>query len=87
MPGRWVGILAVTLEVSSLIVYETVGLVPAVAFAIAGICVGRRGLDSKGRGLATISLIAGIALLLFYTIMIIVGEEGFTPPPSSGPFG
>jgi hypothetical protein len=87
MPGKRVGILALTLDVSSLILYETVGLVPAAAFVIAGICLGRRGLDSKGRGFGTIALISGIALLLFYTIMIIVGEEGFTPPPSSSPFG
>ena len=87
MPGRWVGILALTLDVSSLILYEAVGPVRAAAFVIAGICLGRRGLDSKGRGLATTALIAGIALFLFYTIMIIVGEEALTPFPSSSCFG
>jgi hypothetical protein len=64
-----------------------VGLVPAAAFVIAGICLGRRGLDSKGRSLATTALIAGIALFLFYAIMIIVGEEALTPSPSSSCFG
>jgi hypothetical protein len=87
MTGRWVGILALGLDVSSMVLHETVGPIPAIVLAAAGICVGKRGLDSKGRGFATIALITGIALFLFYTIMIIVGEEGFTPPPSSGPFG
>jgi hypothetical protein len=79
--------LALALGGSSPVLHETVGLAPAVAFVIVGICLGRRGLDSKGCGLATSALITGIALFLFYTIMIIVGEEAFTLPPSSTCFG
>jgi hypothetical protein len=87
MIGRWIGILAMAADVLSLVVHETVGPIPAIVLAAAGIYAGKQGLDSKGRGFATIALIAGIALFLFYATMIIVGEEGFTPPESSTYFG
>ena len=64
MPGRWVGILALALDVSSLVLHETVGPIPAIVLAVAGIYAGKRGLDSKGRGFATVALIAGMALFL-----------------------
>lgn len=81
--GRWVGTLALAVDALSLVLHETLGPIPAIVLAVAGVYAGKRGLDSKGRGLATIALITGIALFLFYTIMIVVGEEGFTPPSSS----
>lgn len=74
-------------DVLSLVVHEAVGPIPAIVVAAAGIYAGKRGLDSKGRGVATIGLVAGLALFLFYSIMIIVGEEAFIPPDSSTHFG
>lgn len=87
MTGRWLGILAMAADVLSLVVHEAVGPIPAIVVAAAGIYAGKRGLDSKGRGVATIGLVAGLALFLFYSIMIIVGEEAFIPPDSSTHFG
>jgi len=87
MTGRWVGILAWAVDALSLVLHETVGPISAIVLAAAGIYAGKRGLDLKGRGFATIALITGIAFFLFCTIMIIVGEERFTPPPSSTLFG
>ena len=87
MGGRWIGILAFALVVLSLVLHEVVGVAPALVADVAGLYAGKRGLDSRGRGFATVALIAGIAFLIFYAIMVIVGEEAFTPPDASAFFG
>ena len=87
MTGRRVGILALALDVSSSNLPETVGPIPAIVLAGAGIYAGKRGPGSEGRGFATLALIAGMALFLLFATMITVDEEGFTPPPPPTPFG
>ena len=81
LPGTWVGLLALAIDGVSMAVHETVGPIPAIVLAVVGIHVGKRGLDSKGRGFALAAIVLALAFLLFFIARMIAGDPE-VPPPS-----
>lgn len=63
MRGHWIGYAALACAVSSFVLYELWGQIPGAILAAAAIYAGKKGLDSKGRNLALVALIAGVLLI------------------------
>jgi len=77
MRGRWIGYAALGCLVSSLITNELLGMIPGIILAIAGLILGRWGLDSQGRLLSMAAMIVGVALLGVYLTVLIIGKESW----------
>ena len=70
MRGRWIGFAALGCLAASLIVNELLGMIPGFVLAIAGLLLGKFGLDSRGRLLSMAALILGIVLIGSYLTVL-----------------
>ena len=61
---------------------RVLGQIPGIILAAAAIYAGKKGLDSKGRNLALIALIAGVLLIGIYLTVLIVGNENIGIMPT-----
>ena len=83
MRGRWIGFAAFACLLASLILNELLGMIPGFTLAIAGLILGKWGLDSKGRLVSTVALILGVVLIGVYLTVLIVGKENWDIAPSA----
>ena len=83
MRGRWIGFVALGCLLASFILNELLGMIPGFVLAIAGVILGKWGLDSKGRLLSTVALIFGVVLIGVYLTVLIVGKENWDITPTT----
>ncbi len=81
MPGHGIGISGLICVVGSLALHQWIGMIPGLVLAAVAIYLGKRGLDSKGRAMALVSLIGGIVLVGVYLTVFIVGSENIGIAP------
>ena len=75
MRGPWVGYVAIACVVGSFVLSELWSMIPGAILAASAVVLGKLGLDSKGRKLAFVALIAGVLLTGIYLTVLIIGKE------------
>ena len=79
--GIWLPTLSLCVVLGGLVVDGMVGAVPGLIVLAVGIALAWFGRDAKGRGIATIALVLGICLLVFFLAMMLIGRENIHSQP------
>ena len=83
--GKWVGYVALGVTLLSIAATQLFGPVPAAAMCAVAVFVGIKALDSRGRGVAFLSIfLAGLLLMMNLAFIFFFHDIGFhAPPPPS----
>jgi len=73
--GIWFPVLSLCVVLGGLVVEGLVGTGPGLLVLAVGILLAWFARDAKGRGIATIALVLGISLVLFFVLVVMVGRE------------
>jgi len=73
--GIWFPLLSLCVVLGGVVVQGMVGTGLGILVTVAGIVLAWFARDAKGRGIATIALVLGISLVLFFVLVVLVGRE------------